>query len=115
MKPVTELRRPIKYAVSPGPDSARKTAISTAEGLIGALLQCVLWLLKHGVYVVGFQGYQQGGVDRVVVTVAPSPLLHRLLPDCAWRARRQEGALTIYTWFAVRFDVRIEWEEVTCA
>ena len=45
---------------------------------------------------------KQSGRDRVVVTVVASPLLHRLFADrCAPFRRRQEGALTIFTWLAL--------------
>ncbi|MBL8396151.1 MAG: hypothetical protein JNK99_15635 [Candidatus Accumulibacter sp.] len=50
--------------------------------------------------------------DRAVITVESTPFLWRLFAgDCAWRQRRLEGETTIYTWFAVRYGTRIEWEE----
>ncbi len=57
------------------------------------------------------------GKAKPQVQVAPSPRLHVLFKDdCAWREREQLGtALVKYTWFAIRYGVHIEWEEVTCA
>lgn len=95
--------------------SKREGAITEAVCLITNLLRCVVWLIRHGVFVTSFSGYQTpGGVDRVKVCVADSPYLHTLMRDAAWQQRRQEGFLTIYTWFAIRFGICIEWEEV-CA
>lgn len=108
------LRLPVKYAGA-APEYPRDQAMTSATRLITNLLRCVLWLIRHGVFVIGFCGRRGESSDCVVVTVAASSYLRVLLPDCAWRRRRQEGALTIYTWFSVRFGVRIEWEEVVCA
>lgn len=96
--------------------SKRDFAITEAVRLITNLLRCVIWLIRHGVFVTSFSGYHvPGGVDHVKVCVAASPYLYTLLgSDAAWQKRRQEGCLTIYTWFAIRFGIRIEWEEV-CA
>ncbi len=100
-----------------GQNSPRTTAMSEASGRITNLMRCVLWLIKHGICVIGFIGKREHGIDRVTVTVAASPYLHILFgrDGCAWRERRQEGALTIYTWFGERFGCRVEWEEVICA
>ncbi|HNC51227.1 MAG TPA: hypothetical protein PLO14_03160 [Accumulibacter sp.] len=50
-----------------------------------------------------------------VITVACRPILFRLFArDCAWRQRRKVGAAIVYTWFAVRYGARIEWEEIEC-
>lgn len=94
----------------------RDLAMGEAVRLITNLLRCVLFLIKSGVYVIGFKGWRSGaGVDRVTVQVAASPYLHRLFQgDCSWQERRQEGCLTIFTWFSIRFGIRVEWEE-TCA
>ncbi len=72
------------------------------------------WLINLGVLI------RQVRIDRVPRVVATiridhSPFVDRLFAgSCAWRERRQEGAYTIYTWFAVRYGVRIEWEERQC-
>lgn len=96
-------------------ESRRALAMGEAVRLITNLLRCVLWLVKQGVYITGFQGRRGNCGDQVIVTVAASPWLYRLFSDeCTWQQRRQEGCLTIYTWFAIRFGIRIEWEEV-CA
>lgn len=95
--------------------SPRATAMASATLLLTNLMNTTVWLIKHGVLVTGFRGWRGNGIDRVVVTVAASPLLYQLFAErCSWRERRQEGALTIYTWFAERAGVRVEWEEV-CA
>ena len=96
--------------------SPREAAMTSATRLITNLLRCVLYLIKHGVFVTGFAGCKTAaGDDRITVTVAASPFLYKLFAsECAWQKRRQEGALVIFTWFAVRYGIRIEWEEV-CA
>lgn len=102
--------------MSPVKPASRDLAITEAVRLITNLLRCVIWLIRHGVFVISFGGYHvPGGDDRVKVCVAASPYLYTLLgSDAAWQKRRQEGCLTIYTWFSIRFGIRIEWEEV-CA
>ena len=110
---VTHLRRDQPRIV---PENARDAATTSATRLITDLLRCVLWLLKHGIYVIGFSGERRaGGADRIVVRVAASPHLYILFgrDGCSWRQRRQDGALTIHTWFGERFGCRVEWEEVT--
>lgn len=113
MNAVTELRRDQPRIV---PESARDAATTSATRLITDLLRCVLWLLKHGIYVIGFNGTRSvGGADRVTVRVAASPHLYVLFgrDGCAWHKRIQDGALTKYTWAGERFGCRVEWEEVT--
>lgn len=73
--------------------------------------QCVEWLKTIGAHVLGVS------VDRggAVVKVASAPFLWRVFGgDCAWQERRQEGAVTVFVWFAVRFGALIEWEERQC-
>lgn len=73
------------------------------------------WLIDLGVLI------RQVRIDRrprVVATIQieHSPFVSRLFAgSCAWRERRQEGAFTLYTWFAVRYGCRIEWEERQCS
>lgn len=106
------LRLPQKAIAASSP---RLAAIASATLLLSNLTAVVAWLLKHGIFITGFKGWRGEGIDRVVVTVAASPLLYEIFRSrCAWRERRQDGALTIYTWFADRAGVRVEWEEV-CA
>lgn len=95
---------------------SRTAAIAEATRVIANLMRCVLWLLRHGVYVTGFRGWRGAGIDRVTITVVASPYLYILFGSdgCSWRERRQEGTRTIYTWFGERFGCRVEWEEV-CA
>jgi len=98
------------------PASPRDTAISSATTLITNLLRCILWLLRHGIYVIGFSGRHRGnGSDIVTVRVAASPYLYRLLSDASWLKQSRQGNLVKHTWQAVRFGTVIEWEEVTCA
>ena len=114
----------LPHAVRPGPyvpldtapkGSPREEAITAATIMISSLQQCIFWLVRQGIYVIGFEGKTSNGMDQVIVKVAPSPYLHRLFAgQCAWRARQQKGVVTIYTWCADRFGIRIEWEE-TCA
>lgn len=113
---VTDLSRREQHRLR-ATQSPREATLAEAVRMITDLMRCVLWLLRHGIYVIGFAGWRGQGIDRIVVTVAASPYLYILLgsDNCAWRERRQDGVLTIYTWFADRFGCRIEWEEVTCA
>jgi len=110
------MRQQSKQAANASPESPRETAMTTATGLITNLLRCVLWLLRHGIYVVGFSGSRRdNGTDVVTVRVAASPYLYRLLTDANWHKQNREGNLVKHTWQAVRFGTVIEWEEVTCA
>ncbi|WP_153117401.1 hypothetical protein [Rhodocyclus tenuis] len=96
-------------------EQTRATSVSMATTLIMNLLRCVLFLIKNRLSVISFRGYRDIGGDNIVIVVAPSPRLHAIFgEDCAWRQRRPDGELTIYTWFADRFGCRVEWEEVTC-
>lgn len=46
------------------------------------------------------------------VRVAHTPMLAKVFAaDMSWRQRRTIGTRTVYTWFVIRFDTRIEWEE----
>lgn len=96
-------------------ESSRDIAITHAIRTITGLLKVVIFLMQHGVYVIGFRGWRNAaGVDRVVVQVAASRYLFTLFRDAIWLRQRHDGALTIHTWFAERWGVRIEWEDV-CA
>ena len=89
----------------------RAAALEEFDRRMENMGRCVHWLVEHGVHMLGTSLGRAGGI----VTVAGSPTLRALLgTDRAWRKRRQEGALVIFTWFAIRFETRIEWEE-TCA
>ena len=107
--------QPLALIDSAAPEATRPDSIAAATTLITNLLRAVLWLISQRFSVISFHGSRDIGGDKIVITVAPSPRLHAVFgEECAWRQRRQDGALTIYTWFADRFGVRIEWEEVTC-
>lgn len=95
--------------------SPREIAISRAIRMLTNLLRTVVFLLQNGIYVIGFRGRRvESGFDRIVVQVAASPYLQTLFADAMWLKQRHTGALTVHTWFAERFGIRIEWEEV-CA
>lgn len=97
------------------PNSPRAKALNSATTQIVNLLRAVVWLIRHGVFVTGFTGRSQNGVDRIVVSVAASPLLYRIFDGrCCWLKQRQEGDMRIVTWFAFQNDIRIEWEDTTC-
>lgn len=93
----------------------RERAVSEAIRMITSLLKVVIYLMQHGVYVIGFRGQRNAaGIDNIVVMVAASPYLTTLFRDATWLKQRHDGALTIHTWFADRWGIRIEWEDV-CA
>ncbi|WP_374342640.1 hypothetical protein [Azonexus sp.] len=112
-------RLPVKYA-GPAPampaESSRDIALARAGSLIGNLQRCVEWLIRHGVYVIGFNGRRrENGTDEVTIRVAASPYLYKLMMDATWLKQTRDGALVTHTWQAIRFATRIEWEEVSCA
>lgn len=110
------MRQQSKQAAKATPESPREAAMTTATSLITNLLRCVLWLLRHGIYVVGFSGRRRdNGTDVVTVRVPASPYLYRLFADAYWLKQHREGNLVKHTWQAIRFGTVIEWEEVTCA
>lgn len=110
-----DIAHAVERATPPAGETEHDAMIRGAVQLILDLLRCVTFLVKHEIYVIGFAGARSsGGLDRVIVNVAPIPRLHAMFPDCFWRERRQDGQLTVYTWCAVRFNTRIQWEE-TCA
>lgn len=96
--------------------SRRNLAMNEAVRLVTNLLRCVLWLIKHGVFVTGFRGNKSpGGIDRVTVTVAESPYLYELFrSNCFWLKRMQRGNISVFTWQATRWGITIEWEQA-CA
>lgn len=115
MTSLSDIRKPGLYRIERAKETPREVAMTSATTLITSLLRCVLWLIRHGIYVIGFTGQRRNGIDRVVVKVAASAHLYRIFGDqCAWHTRRQEGVLTIHTWFVERFGIRIEWEEASC-
>jgi hypothetical protein len=113
MHAVIELPRPMAaIGRPPAPDECpRAVALAEFDRRIENLRCCVHWLVEHEIRVIDSRLCRVGGI----VKVAASPSLRVLLgSDCSWRQRRQDGALTIYTWFAMRFGTRIEWEDVSC-
>lgn len=95
--------------------TGRAAALAEIDEHINNLKNCLHWLIEQG-FVVN-EADMRRGKARPLVRIAPSPRLHVLFKDdCAWREREQLGtALVKYTWFAIRYGVHIEWEEVTCA
>ncbi len=107
--------RPAEQVAKGASESPRAAAMSSATTLITNLLRCILWLVRHGIYVIGFSGRRRGnGTDVVTVRVAASPYLYRLLTDANWLKQHRDGNLVTHTWQAIRFGTVIEWEEVTC-
>ena len=97
--------------IPPPVANPRAAALEELDRRLENMGRAVHWLVEHGVHVLSTSLGRAGGI----VIVAGSPALRALIGnDCAWRRRRQDGALTIFTWFAMRFDTRVEWEE-TCA
>jgi len=75
---------------------------------LDAVLHAATYLIGVGIRI------RRVTVDRraTVIQVESTPFLHRLFAgDCAWRAQHQEGDVTVHTWFAIRYGVRIEWDE----
>ena len=109
---------PHLHAVSPvaqtATDSRRDQAISSATTLVTNLLRCMLFLIRHGIYVVGFEGRRHLGIDIACVKVAPSPYLHTLFSQGIWVEQRPEGSLVVQRWSAMLFGIRVEWE-ASCA
>jgi hypothetical protein len=86
----------------------RCEAMQSLDRRLDNARHCAAWLIELGVKVRGVRVDKASGVVKVEST----PFLWRLFAgDCAWRERRQKGAMTIFTWFAVRYSTRIEWEE----
>lgn len=111
MEALIELPRPTGAFGLPLPIAATPRAVALVEfdRRMDNLRSCVHWLVENDVKVLTSAMSRCGGV----VTVANSVRLHKLLGrDYTWRKRRQDGALTIFTLFAIRFDTRVEWEEV---
>ena len=108
----SSLGRSLRLAGASDSADPRAEALADYDRRLDNLRCCVHWLVDNGVKVIESMLCRQGGI----VKVAASPNLPRLLGgECSWRKRRQDGALTIFTWFAVRYGTRIEWEDVTCA
>lgn len=104
-RPLSALRRP-----QPVPANPRSAALAEFDRRVENLRQCVHWLVEHGISVTDSRLGRAGGI----VKASGCPALRALIgQDCSWRQRRQQGATTIFTWFAIRFETRIEWEE-TC-
>ncbi len=94
--------------IPPPVDNPRAAALEEFDSRLKNMGLCVHWLVEHGVHVLSTSLGRAGGI----VIVAGSPTLRALIgQDCTWRKRRQDGALAIFTWFAIRFETRIEWEE----
>lgn len=96
-------------------ETPREQALGTATTMITNLLRCVLWLIRHGIFVISFKGDSANGCDRIVIRVAASPHLQKVFNgQYGLREQRHDGALVITTWYSLRFGCVIEWEEA-CA
>lgn len=94
-----------------GLESARRALLDEIDEHLANLKRCIHWLVHSGVPVISVD--MRRGRAMPMVTVAPSPLLHSLFKDdSATIGRRQEGALTIFSWAANRHGCAIRWEEV---
>lgn len=98
-----------------GREALREAALADFDRHLDNLKRCVHWLIVQGVTVLDAD--LKRGRARPHLTVAASPYLYMLFKnDCANVGRRQDGALTRYTWQAVRFEITVQWEEVeACA
>lgn len=104
-------RKPVCQAAAETPSAARCEWTEAVCRRSANANKCAEWLRAVGVKISSIE------IDRLgaLITVQFSPFLWRLFAnDCAWQKRRQQGEATIYTWFAVRFGARIEWEEIQC-
>ncbi len=108
---MTALRSAPRLCRNDGQQTARDQALAEIDSHLDNLKRCIHWLVSAGVAVIAVD--MRRGTARPRITVAPSPLLHCLLrEDCANVGRRQEGALTTYTWIGDRHGCLIRWEEV---
>ena len=113
MNATIELPRRMSALGRPMLDPCRRAAaLSEFDRRLDNLRACVHWLVENSIPVIDSTLYRAGGV----ISVAASPRLAQLFRgDYAWRKREQLGTgLVKFTWFAVRVDTRIEWEDV-CA
>lgn len=94
----------------------RDHAINGAVILVTNLLRCVIWLIRHGVFIQGFRGDKSSaGTDRATIVVSASPFLYELFrKECFWLKRMQRGNISVFIWQATRWGITIEWEE-SCA
>lgn len=98
------------------PASPVEQQMTKATTVITNLLRCVIFLLKNGVYITGFDGRRGTRGNIVTVHVLGAEYLPRIFGDeCLWTRRRQVGSAAVYTWRAERYGCRIEWETTTCA
>lgn len=94
-----------------GKANQRSTALAEIDGHLDDLRLCIHWLVAQGVAVLSVD--MRRGRAQPTIEVAPSPWLHVLFQgDCANIVRRQDGALTVFTWVAIRYGCEIRWNEV---
>lgn len=94
------------------PEALRHAALAVIDEHLDNLKRCIHWLIEHAVVVLAVD--MRHGRARPRITVAASPRLYVMCQDdCANIGRRQDGALTVYTWAARRFGCDLRWEEVT--
>lgn len=113
MMAATTLRGGPRLCRDDGQDGARAAMLAEFDGAVDDLKRCVHWLTAQGIAILAI-GMRRGPA-MPQVTIAASSHLHQLFgADCANIGRRPDGALTCYTWSAVRHGCLIVWEEV-CA
>jgi hypothetical protein len=91
-------------------------AVRQAEDHMDRLKSCLIFLVSHGIHVLGYLAHTIDGRDCVTVTVAPSPQLHQLYSgSCTTVRRRQEGDIIYETWIGLHPGrINVEWEETRC-
>lgn len=95
-----------------GQEHLRAVALAEIDSHLDNLKRCIHWMVASGIVILGVD--MRRGRHSPTIEVAPSPWLHILFrEDCANVGRRQEGALTIYTWAASRHGCAIRWEEMS--
>jgi len=95
-------------------DAVRADRLLALSRHLDQVLHAATWLIGRAIKIRAVHIARHA----VVITVESTPFLWRLFAgECAWRERRADGAggadsqFDVYTWFAVRYGVRIEWEE----
>lgn len=89
-------------------DQVRAENMRALSRRLDRVLHAATWLIGLSIRI------RKIRIDRhaTVITIENTPFVWRLFAgDCAWRERRTDGDVDRYTWFAVRYGVRIEWEE----
>lgn len=115
--------RDLQMAANEAARQACRMALERAKGehlrelsnTLDRVLHAATWLIGLGIKIRSLQMQRLPRGMQAVIRVESTPFLWRLFAgDCAWRERRTDGEQTVYTWFAIRYATRIEWEERQC-